>query len=199
MSVSLISITPDIAETMVYCARVSSDKQGCGDTKLLNYCARNGHWSVFEMGNMVVEVITSRAISRQILRHRSFSFQEFSQRYAVNTFEPRIQDLKNRQNSIETTDEELNDLFKNAQSQVIELTSTLYSQLLESGIAKEQARIILPELTTTKLYINGTIRSWIHYCQARCHKSAQKEHRDIAEQIKDLLLEQIPELQDVFL
>lgn len=171
--------------------------------RLLKYCADNGHWSVFEMGNMIVEIETTRDISRQILRHRSFSFQEFSQRYAkADRFtvkrEARLQDDKDRQNSVEVEDDMLLKDFEFLQKTVLGASLTAYDHALNMGVAKEQARILLPEgLTETKMYMNGTIRSWIHYCQLRCGNGTQKEHKEIADKVKAILLEQLPVLEEV--
>lgn len=201
MKVKLISITPDAEKTMMYCARVSNpDNQDSGNPKLLTYCINNGHWSIFEMANMVVEVQTSRAISAQILRHRSFSFQEFSQRYAkVQSFEvypARRQDLKNRQNSIDDVAQQAQAWFENVQKIQHQHTQALYDEALEKGIAKEQARFLLPMSSTTKIYINGTVRSWIHYLRLRCGNGTQKEHRDIADAIKEIFVEQFPTVSE---
>ncbi|WGH49938.1 thymidylate synthase [Pseudoalteromonas phage vB_PtuP_Slicky01] len=171
--------------------------------KLLKYCATHGHWSVFEMGNMVVEITTTRDISRQLLRHRSFSFQEFSQRYSeVSNYtvqrEARTQDLKNRQNSNEVDDPALQQAFSEMQAMTLATATLNYESALTMGIAKEQARSLLPEgLTETKMYMNGTIRSWIHYLKLRCGNGTQKEHKEIADMIKVILLEQLPVLKEV--
>ncbi len=183
---------------MAYTARVSSPTQDNPSyAGLLKYCATHGHWSVFEMVDMTIEITTSRALAQQILRHRSFSFQEFSQRYAkasmgFETYEARRQDVKNRQNSIDDMDEASKAWFEDAQSKVQSLTSTLYDYALTLGIAKEQARFLLPASTTTKLYMKGSVRSWIHYLSVRTDPSTQKEHRDIALAIKGVFLAQLP-------
>jgi len=197
MKVSLISITPDAEQTIMYCARVSNPKnQASTNTGLLTYCINNHHWSIFEMANMVVEIETSRAISAQILRHRSFSFQEFSQRYApVDSFErypARRQDEKNRQNSIDDMDERQKKWFDEAQGEMESFARLRYSKALQLGIAKEQARFLLPMTATTRLYMNGTIRSWIHYLDLRCGNGTQKEHKDIADAIKELFIKELP-------
>ena len=200
--VTLVAVTqPTISNELVksmmspeqfiaYCARVSNPtNQNNHQTsdKLLAYCIRNQHWSIFEMAHVVMEINTTRDIARQILRHRSFSFQEFSQRYAdasqlgFTIREARLQDAKNRQNSIETDDTRLQIIWKQKQEQLIHETQLAYKWALENGIAKEQARAILPEgLTTTRLYMSGTLRSWIHYCDVRCEEGTQKEHREVA-------------------
>jgi thymidylate synthase (FAD) len=200
--VSLIWITPDSEKLIAYCARVSSPNQDNPNIKgLLKYCIREGHWSIFEMCNMCIEINTTRAISAQILRHRSFSFQEFSQRYAkveqdIEIPDLRRQDLKNRQNSINDLDEELvNELHKEIDDH-FKKTKDLYRKLLDNGVAKECARFILPMNSPTKLYMNGNIRSWIHYLKIRCDPSTQKEHRDIALQIKDIFEKEMPIIYD---
>jgi thymidylate synthase (FAD) len=203
--VKLISVTQGLLEhkkpeeIIVYCARVSNPKnQDNMDTapKLLNFCIKHKHWSVFEMANMCVEIKTSRGIAPQILRHRSFNFQEFSQRYAKATefvtYEPRRQDVKNRQNSIDDMSDEEKKWFEEAQKKVQQQGLSLYEEALEKGIAKECARFLLPLNTQTILYMNGSVRSWIHYLQVRCDESTQKEHREIAEQIKNIFCKQFP-------
>ena len=195
--VKLISITPDAEKTIVYCARVSSKEQDNPEiSKLIKYCLDHKHWSIFETASMTVEIETSRAISAQILRHRSFTFQEFSQRYAEATeyvtYEARRQDKKNRQNSI--GDMKLDDekWFWEAQQMVHTNCDRLYRQALKRGIAKEQARFLLPMSTKTKLYMTGSIRSWLHYIELRSDKDTQLEHRVIAEEIKKIFIEQLP-------
>lgn len=197
-SVRLISITPEAERIMGYCARVSNpdNQENPNSEKLLSYCIKNGHWSVFETANMVLEVTTSRGIAPQILRHRSFSFQEFSQRYApvdnCITYRARRQDAKNRQNSTDDFDAETVKWFEQAQNEVWELAYQRYNQALEKGIAKECARFLLPLNTKTRLYMNGTVRSWIHYIDLRSGHGTQKEHLDIALQAKALFCEQLP-------
>jgi thymidylate synthase (FAD) len=197
MNVNLISITPDAEKNIMYMARVSNPKnQNSENTKLLDYCIKHGHWSVFEMAHMTVEITTSRAIAAQILRHKSFSFQEFSQRYAeAQQFElvsARRQDEKNRQNSIDDMSLKDFEWFYKAQGKVIELASKLYKEALDKGIAKEQARFLLPLSTQTKLYMSGSIRSWLHYLDLRCGNGTQLEHREIAEEIKKIFIEKLP-------
>ena len=182
---------------MAYTARVSSPKQDKEAYEgLLKYCIKNQHWSVFEMIDMTVEIETSRAIAQQILRHRSFSFQEFSQRYAevtsFETYEARRQDTKNRQNSIDDMTKDTKDWFIAAQDKVQTLCDDLYQRALSLNIAKEQARFLLPLGTTTKLYMKGSVRSWIHYLQLRCGNGTQKEHKDIAKSIKEIFKQQFP-------
>jgi thymidylate synthase (FAD) len=198
MSARLISITPEAEKIIAYCARVSSPNQDNPNIdRLLKYCARNGHWSIFEMTNMVIEVNTTRAISAQIIRHRSFNFQEFSQRYSsveqdLEIPKLRRQDLKNRQNSISDLDDCLVNELQNEINEHFKKTKDLYKKILEKGVAKECARFILPMNSPTKLYINGTIRSWIHYLQVRCDPSTQLEHREIANQILEIFKQQLP-------
>jgi thymidylate synthase (FAD) len=178
-------------------ARVSNpDNQGNPNIEgLLQYMMREGHVSPFEMVNACVEITTTRDIGRQILRHRSFSFQEFSQRYASTDSLPvatlrecRLQDEKNRQNSIKSNDQSLNEWWIHAQGQLSDMSKYLYTEALKRGVDKEQARTLLPEgLTTSRLYMNGTLRSWIHYLQSRLHESTQKEHRLIAQDVLDIL------------
>lgn len=193
-------------ELVAYCARVSNPgNQANHETapRLLNYLTRNHHWSPFEMAHAVVEITTTRDIARQILRHRSFSFQEFSQRYAAVTDEmvmrePRMQDTKNRQNSTEIYDEDLKFWWDDKQSGVAAYTSAVYQQALERGIAKEVARSVLPEgLTPSRLYMAGSIRSWIHYIQLRAGNGTQKEHREIAVMCRLALLHVMPSLEEI--
>lgn len=195
--VKLISITPNAESIIGYCARVSSDNQNNPDvSKLLAYCIKNKHWSIFEMANLCLEIETGRDISPQILRHRSFSFQEFSQRYSkVNTFvkrQARRQDSKNRQNSIDDVSDADKSWFDAVQQKTWSESYELYNDALNRGIAKECARSLLPLNTKTKLYMNGTIRSWITYIQVRTDPSTQLEHREIAEACKSIFKEQLP-------
>lgn len=198
MEVKLISITPDSEKTIAYCARISnlSNQDNPDYEKLLAYCIKNQHWSIFETTNLVLEITTSRAISAQILRHRSFTFQEFSQRYAETTkFEnyfARKQDTKNRQNSTDNLDVETQDWFRSKLEEAHDKAYTNYRAALEKGIAKESARFLLPLSIQTKLYMNGSIRSWIHYVLLRTDKSTQLEHRLIAEECKKIFKEQLP-------
>lgn len=182
---------------MAYTARVSSGWQDNPDyAKLLAYCIKNQHWSVFEMVDMTVEIETSRAIAQQILRHRSFSFQEFSQRYAQATsfesYEARRQDNKNRQNSVDDMSLEDKSWFYATQDDMNAIAMEKYEEALSKGIAKEQARFLLPLSTTTKLYMKGSVRSWIHYLSLRSGNGTQKEHKDIAVAIKELFKQQFP-------
>ncbi len=201
MNVKLVSFTvpctndlpldSDILDLIAYCARVSNpSNQHNTDTsdKLIKYLVKHKHWSPFEMANATLEIETTRDIARQILRHRSFTFQEFSQRYAdptkdlsFTTREARLQDQKNRQNSIETDDEVIKDLWEKMQDKVIREAKVAYTWAVSRGIAKEVARAVLPEgLTMSRMYVNGTIRSWLHYIDIRSDVATQKEHREIA-------------------
>ena len=201
-SASLISITPSAEETIAYCARVSNpSNQKNHETvdKLLGYCIRHGHWSIFEMANMVVEINTTRAISPQILRHRSFSFQEFSQRYSrvsdlggLDLPHLRRQDNKNRQNSFDDLKTEDTQLFYRRIAQHYAEAEDLYEEMVSKGIAKECAREVLPLSSPTRLYMNGTIRSWIHYLELRTGNGTQMEHRIIAEAIKGIFTANLP-------
>lgn len=188
-------------EVISYITRVSNPNNQLNfetAPKLLAYCIRNQHWSPFEHASFTVEITTSRGIAAQILRHRSFTFQEFSQRYSLSDsyieYPARRQDQKNRQNSIDDIDQKDKEWFKSAQKQVWELSYRLYQESIDKQIAKEQARFLLPLNTTTRLYMTGTIRSWIHYCQLRCDKSTQKEHRDIANECKRIFIENLPDI-----
>jgi thymidylate synthase (FAD) len=185
---------------IAYAARVSNPSNQMNtetSEKLLKYCIRNSHWSVFEMVNVVMEIETTRDIARQILRHRSFSFQEFSQRYAdptkdlgFVTRDARLQDNKNRQNSIDVDDMNLQNDWYRAQKRVLFAVEREYKWAIENGIAKEQARAVLPEgLTVSRMYMNGTLRSWIHYCELRMTLGTQKEHRIVAESAWNQLVE----------
>lgn len=196
-----------IEEFIAYVARVSNPSNQSNTLtakKLLKYLAKHKHWSPFEMVNFVMEINTTRDIARQVLRHRSFAFQEFSQRYAdptkdlgFVTREARLQDHKNRQNSIETDDKELETLWNEMQTYVRASAENAYIWAIENGIAKEQARAVLPEgLTVSRLYMNGTLRSWIHYCQLRCGPETQKEHRELALSAWYELTKAVPALRD---
>lgn len=196
MSVKLIWATPDAEKHILYMARVSSPHQDSNDTRLLSYLLKHKHWSPFEMVGMCLEIITTRDISAQMIRHRSFSFQEFSQRYAEATeiisAKPRRQDLKNRQNSTDDLPEDVKQWWDIKYGDVTRYAQYIYNQALEKGIAKECARKILPMNTETKLYMNGTLRSWIHYFQLRCSKDTQLEHREVALDAKKIFSEQFP-------
>ena len=204
--VKLVSITPDAEKTMAYIARVSNPSNQDNDnfSGLLKYCIKHQHWSVFEQSSMTLEIETTRAIAAQILRHRSFTFQEFSQRYAdTNLIATKIplpalrkQDTKNRQNSTDDLDEFV--------KQDIEMTITahfnhaekLYKRMLEAGVAKECARMVLPLATPTRLYMTGSCRSWIHYINLRSAHGTQKEHMEIAEACREVFTEQFPSVSE---
>ena len=215
MKIELISYSqPDVyfvenmTELVAFCARVSNpSNQNNKDTseKLIRYLVKNQHWSPLEMVSMCLEIETTRDIARQILRHRSFSFQEFSQRYADPTQEldfvlreARLQDTKNRQNSIELEKDSdghsiLAGTWRNKQTQVLEVVDETYKWAIDNGIAKEQARAVLPEgLTVSRLYMNGTLRSWIHYIQLRSENGTQKEHREIALKCAEVIAKVFP-------
>jgi thymidylate synthase (FAD) len=196
-----------VDEFVAYVARVSNpSNQNNKETapKLLRYLAKHKHWSPFEMVNICMEIDTTRDIARQILRHRSFSFQEFSQRYADPTQDlgfverkARLQDMKNRQNSIETEDAALQQQWESYQRDVIRKVTGAYQWAAENGIAKEQARAVLPEgLTVSRMYMNGTLRSWIHYCQLRMGVETQKEHREVATSAWYEITRVFPSLKD---
>lgn len=197
MNTKLIWITPDTDKVIGYVARVSNpaNQDNPDVARLLRYCAVNHHWSVFEHAHACVEINTTRDIARQILRHRSFAFSEFSQRYADVTQLPqwhvrecRLQDHANRQNSLETDDRQLEGLWFELQQKVATLARANYLAALDVGIAKEQARALLPEgLTPSRLYMTGSMRSWITYLQVRLDPSTQKEHREIAHQVLETL------------
>lgn len=206
MSVKLISVTPDAEKLMSYCARVSNPSNQDSDNyaKLLAYCIKNKHWSIFEMASMGLEVNTTRGIAAQILRHRSFNFQEFSQRYADTTllaeeiplFELRRQDDKNRQNSIDDMSDEIRYKWNSKIREHFSKAKALYDGMIADGIAKECARFILPLATPTRLYIHGNIRSWIHYIELRSSNGTQKEHMLIAEEAKRIFSEQFPTVSE---
>lgn len=195
MNVTFVTATPDAEKIVLYIARVSSD-QSNEDTKLLNFLVRHGHWSPFEQANMTVEIITSRAIAAQILRHRSFTFQEFSQRYAepdcYEEYVARKQADKNRQSSVDTLSPETKEWWKWVQKETWDFAYMRYRKALDYGIAKECARAILPLNTATKLYMTGTLRSWIHYIDQRTKEDVQLEHRAIAEKIQSIFAQQFP-------
>lgn len=201
-SAKLVWITPDSEKVIGYCARVSNpaNQDNPEVAKLLSYCIKNKHWSVFEQACMCIEIETSRAISTQILRHRSFNFQEFSQRYAAVTqfelYEARRQDSKNRQNSVDDMSEEDKQWFIDKQAEVQNLAHEAYTEALSKDIAKEQARFLLPMATSTKLYMTGNIRNWIHYIELRTENGTQLEHRVIAEAIKDIFKNHLPSISE---
>ena len=204
--VSLVWVTPEAENLVAKMARVSNPtNQDNVETapKLLKYLIKNKHWSPFEMVNVCMEIETTRDIARQILRHRSFSFQEFSQRYAVSegfiqTSQVRLQDEKNRQNSLYSDDVSLQIWWEGIQRRLVSEAKFLYSSALDKGIAKEVARKLLPEgLTMSKMYMQGTLRSWLHYVEIRCDSATQKEHREVAEQCRDIIFEQFPTIREV--
>ena len=202
MSVKLVSITPDAEKTMAYIARVSNpDNQDNPQIeKLLAYCLKHGHFSVFEQAHITMEIETTRDIAAQILRHRSFTFQEFSQRYAAVTDvaalpELRLQDHKNRQNSIEVSDEDTMTMITEFNMRIMDhfiKGKALYDEMLEAGIAKECARKVLPLNTETKIYMTGNVRQWIHYIQLRSGNGTQKEHMQIALDAKEVFIKELP-------
>jgi thymidylate synthase (FAD) len=190
---------------IAYCARVSNpaNQDNPDSERLLKYLVKNKHWSPFEMVHIVMEIQTTRDIGRQILRHRSFSFQEFSQRYAEvqemsEPRETRLQDTKNRQNSIETDNNDLQNSWNLVQNEMLLAAKTYYEWAIKNGIAKELARAVLPEgLTMSRMYMSGSLRSWIHYCELRMANGTQKEHRELATQCWNIITEQFPSLKNV--
>lgn len=195
--VKLISITTDAENIVAYCARVSSPHQDNPEIdKLLKYLIKHSHWSPYEQAFLTVEITTTRSISAQIIRHRSFSFQEFSQRYSpvqnVIYSEARRQDDKNRQNSVDDLDEDTKIWWRNRQEDLYEQAQLVYNQALKKGIAKECARAVLPMSSETKLYMSGSLRSFIHYVNLRTEAGTQLEHREIAEEIKTLMIQELP-------
>jgi len=201
-SVQLVHITPNAEELISFMARVSNPSNQTNtetSAKLIKYLITHNHWSPFEMVNMCVEINTTRSIAAQILRHRSFSFQEFSQRYAdVTTIGTpvipslRKQDLKNRQNSTDDLSTEKKEIFMRRIGQLFAESEDLYREMVSSGVAKECARDVLPMSSPSRLYMNGTIRSWLHYCDLRTAHGTQREHVLIAQQVKDLLYSELP-------
>ena len=197
MTVKLITITPDAEATMAYIARVSSPNQENPEyARLLKYCLDHQHWSVFEHAYMTLEISTSRMISAQILRHRSFTFSEFSQRYAEPmdyvAVKARRQAEKNRQSSVDDFDEAVREWWEGVQREHWSDCEDIYKRAIALGIAKECARAILPMNTATRLYMTGSVRSWIHYISLRCQPDTQQEHREIAEQCMEIFVEQLP-------
>jgi len=199
--VQLITSTPNAEKSMAYIARVSNPKNQDNDdfSKLLGYCIKNEHWSVFEQAYMTLQIETTRGIAAQILRHRSFTFQEFSQRYAdsrqlgeIPIPELRRQDNKNRQNSISDLSKEIINKFNEKIKSQFNLNKQLYEEMLEAGIAKECARFVLPLATPTRIYMTGSCRSWIHYINLRTGHGTQKEHMDIAKECKSIFSQEYP-------
>jgi thymidylate synthase (FAD) len=213
MSVNIVAVTRPtsglgIDEFIAYVARVSNpSNQNNNETsgRLIKYLVKNKHWSPFELVHVVMEIETTRDIARQILRHRSFTFQEFSQRYAdptkdlgFITRDARLQDTKNRQNSIEFDDEQIKGTWEHFQQNSINYSRKIYKWAIEQGIAKEQARAVLPEgLTVSRMYMSGSLRSWIHYCQLRCSNGTQKEHREIAIDCWYKIMDMFPSLKEL--
>jgi thymidylate synthase (FAD) len=201
-NVKLVSVTPDCEKLMAYCARVSNPTNQNNEnySKLLKYCIDHHHWSIFEQGFMTLEINTTRGLAAQILRHRSFTFQEFSQRYADTTllsdeiplFELRRQDNKNRQNSIDDISDEIRVKWNVKIREHFAKAKAIYDGMIADGIAKECARFVLPLATPTRLYMSGTVRSWIHYIELRSGHGTQKEHMNIANQCKSIFAEQFP-------
>lgn len=205
MKAKIVWATPDGEKYLAYMARVSNPRAEPNDPyhRLLRFLIRKKHWSPFDMVNVCVEVECSRDVSRQVLRHSSLKFQEFSGRYAayeeglLGPREARLQDKENRQNSLPSEDQELNEWWERVQRWLSEMIYLVYLEALKRGIAKEVARAILPEgLTPTKLHINGSLRSWIHYFEVRCDPATQKEHRELAEAIREIVFEQFPTVKE---
>ena len=206
MTVKLVSVSPDAEKTMAYIARVSNPKNQDNDkfSGLLRYCITHNHWSVFEQSSLTLEIETTRAIAAQILRHRSFTFQEFSQRYAdtnlISTDIPlpelRRQDTKNRQNSIDDLDDFVSQKLELQMRTLFHSAQALYNQMLEEGVAKECARMVLPLCTPTRIYMTGSCHSWIHYINLRSAHGTQKEHMVIAEACRKVFTEQFPAVSE---
>jgi thymidylate synthase (FAD) len=200
--VKLLTVTPEAEKTMGYVARVSNpnNQENPKVAGLLSYCIKHNHWSVFEQAHMTLEIETTRALAAQILRHRSFTFQEFSQRYADSSMladkiplpELRRQDTKNRQNSIDDVNPFINQEFQIKMQQHFEAGMKLYKEMLDASIAKECARFVLPLAVPTKIYMTGSVRSWIHYIDLRTANGTQKEHMDIANDAKRVFCQQFP-------
>ena len=206
MNVSLVSVSPDAEKHMAYCARVSNPNNQDNDNYagLLRYCIKHQHWSIFEQAFMTLEINTTRGLAAQILRHRSFTFQEFSQRYAdTNLLDANIplpdlrrQDTKNRQNSIDDIPEKQTKFLQERIRQYFNKGMDLYNELLREGIAKECARFVLPLATPTRIYMSGSVRSWVHYIDLRSGHGTQKEHMDIANACKSIFTEQFPTVSE---
>ena len=206
MDVKFVSITPDAEKMMAYIARVSnpSNQQNENYSGLLKYCIKHNHWSVFEQSSMTLEIETTRGLAAQILRHRSFTYQEFSQRYADTKLlddtiplpKLRKQDTKNRQNSTDDLDEFLVQDFQLEMTKLFDSSMKLYNKMLDSGVAKECARFVLPLATPTRLYMTGSCRSWIHYINLRSAHGTQKEHMDIAHECRRIFTEQFPAVSE---
>ena len=202
MTATLISVTPDAEKHIAYCARVSNPSNQGNDSfeGLIKYCIKHKHWSIFEQAFLTIELSTTRAIAAQVLRHRSFTFQEFSQRYADSSLlskkiplpELRRQDTKNRQNSTDDLDPFLNQNLQIQMQTLFDSSMALYEQMLERGVAKECARNVLPMCVPTKMYMSGSVRSWVHYIDLRSANGTQKEHMDLANECKAIFVEQFP-------
>ena len=205
MTVKLVSVTPDAEQLMAYIARVSNPSNQDNEkyAGLLKYCIKHNHWSVFEQSTMTLEIETTRAIAAQILRHRSFTFQEFSQRYAssndlgdIDLPELRRQDTKNRQNSTDDLDPEMVETLNRQMITLFSSAKSLYTQMLDAGVAKECARMVLPLCTPTRIYMTGSCRSWIHYINLRSAHGTQKEHMEIAEACRKVFTKQFPAVSE---
>ena len=205
MTIKLISVSPDAEKTMAHIARVSNpnNQDNPNYAGLLRYCIQHEHWSVFEQSFMTLEIETTRGLAAQILRHRSFTFQEFSQRYADSNLlgeielpELRRQDVKNRQNSIDDLEPAISDKLQKQMITLFSSSLALYNQMLESGVAKECARFVLPLATPTRLYMSGSCRSWIHYINLRSAHGTQKEHMDIANACKRVFMKNYPTVSE---
>ena len=204
--IKLVSVTPDAEQHMAYVARVSNPKNQDNDkfAGLLKYCIQHGHWSVFEQAFMTVEINTTRGLAAQILRHRSFTFQEFSQRYADTNLldsvipvpDLRSQDLKNRQNSNDDIPQEKKEEYQALIARHFSEAMDLYNALLQEGVAKECARFVLPLATPTRIYMTGSVRSWVHYINLRSAHGTQKEHMDVVEGIRSIFTEQFPTVSE---
>ena len=204
--IKLISVTPDAEKTIAYVARVSNPQNQENDkfAGLLTYCIKHGHWSVFEQAFMTVEINTTRGLAAQILRHRSFTYQEFSQRYQdvshiredIPLPELRSQDLKNRQNSVDDVDPAIVEKFNTKMRKHFDASIDLYKEMLHDGIAKECARFVFPLATPTRLYMTGSVRSWIHYIELRSAHGTQKEHMDLVENVRIVFKEQVPTVSE---
>ena len=208
MNINLISVTPDAEKNIAYIARVSNpnNQENPNYAKLLSYCIKHGHWSVFEQAHMTLEINTTRGIAAQILRHRSFTFQEFSQRYADTNLlsqeipipDLRSQDTKNRQNSVDDISPEKKSVLQGQIQRHFTQSLDLYNELLRQGVAKECARFVLPLAVPTRLYMTGNLRSWMHYIDLRSANGTQKEHMDIALECKRIFAEQFPVITEAW-
>jgi len=202
MNVNLVSVSPDAEKHIAYCARVSNPSNQGNDSfdGLIKYCIKHRHWSIFEQAFLTIELETTRAIAAQVLRHRSFTFQEFSQRYADSSLlsnkiplpQLRRQDNKNRQNSTDDLDPFLQQNLELQMQTLFDSSMALYQQMLERGVAKECARNVLPMCVPTKMYMSGSVRSWVHYIDLRSANGTQKEHMDLANECKAIFVEQFP-------